>query len=417
MSKLTATRKAISNAVDAALDMSRDARLQRAREQGFDTSTVYYHGTTRDFDAFDPARAGTVTATPAAFPRGMYFSPDPEVAGRYVSGEGGNIIPVFLRKGGVIDPSDTGRFPNSLEAFRAFNAGEGDTVLSRQVAVARDPANIRSVNAAFDPAKSDSPNLLAGGAAAAVGLGAATQGEDAEAGIASKATKELSYRLSKMFPGVDFSVSVSPDAVRINKVVVPEDARNQGIGSALVSEVNRYADDAGLPVALTADGDFGGSKAAQQRFYKRLGFSPNKGGSRDFSFTENMLRPARSERGSATPEALAAAALAGGVTEYARRREERRGQWQALRDDLLGAVDQAVQAIEMPWRGYLGLTRTAGGLMAGESFSEAMMQGAQQARQPVEQTAYDLGGRVTDATGSPLLGTAVNLGVNLGGPI
>lgn len=42
------------------------------------------------------------------------------------------------------------------------------------------PSNIRSVNAAFDPAKRGSANLLAGGAAAAVGVGAMTRAQQDE---------------------------------------------------------------------------------------------------------------------------------------------------------------------------------------------------------------------------------------------
>lgn len=44
-----------------------------------------------------------------------------------------------------------------------------------------DPSNIRSVNAAFDPAKRSSSNLLASAAPAAVGLGALMGGEEAAA--------------------------------------------------------------------------------------------------------------------------------------------------------------------------------------------------------------------------------------------
>lgn len=39
------------------LDMSEPARLERARKLGFDTDTTWYHGTTHDFNAFDPKKA------------------------------------------------------------------------------------------------------------------------------------------------------------------------------------------------------------------------------------------------------------------------------------------------------------------------------------------------------------------------
>jgi hypothetical protein len=57
---------------------------------------------------------------------------------------------------------------------------------------------IRSVNAAFDPAKKESSNLLASTIPAAVGLGALTQGEEAEAGGVSKGVTALHDLLQPM---------------------------------------------------------------------------------------------------------------------------------------------------------------------------------------------------------------------------
>ena len=312
MGKLTATKKALSEA----LDMSREARMARAREMGFDTDRVLYHGGASDFDEFAGGRRGT------------YLTPDPAIANIYAEGAerrwpgrnnaAPNVVPTYLR-GNVLTVSDQGptgggwltdnlsdalgvdlnsvpvgkraAFIDDQARKQGYGAIEvrdiSDLGGNQTQFRVLDPENIRSVNAAFDPAKSDSPNLLAGGAAAAVGLGAMTQGE----------------------------------------------------------EVSAAAED------------------------------------------------------------------------FMARRQQKRSQWESLRSDLLNAIEQGVQAIEMPWRGYLGLSRLGSGLVAGEGFDEALNQAAMQARQPVEQTAYNLGGEVTDQTGSPLAGTAANLAVNLGGPI
>jgi hypothetical protein len=343
MGKLTATKKAISEAVDKALDMSQAARMERAREMGYDTDTVWKHGTNKPIRQFKKPRANSGYNELGP---GTYLTREDAVSNIYASGNGGNVIPVHVKGGDYFDYS---RFvsepksaaleiahkmrenrelaPDNLRISGWLDASPEDHADFMRRAIQNDmdgtakqsflqwagykgaydptsqvpdqlvvfnPQDIRSVNARFDPAKSDSPNLLAGGAAAAVGLGAATQGEEASA--------------------MDSPLSIAGQ-------------------------------------------------------------------------------------------------------DFLQRRQEKRGQWDALRQDLIGAMDQAIQAIEMPWRGYLGLSRMAGGLVAGEGFDQALAQGAQQARQPVEQTAYDLGGQVTDATGSPGLGTAVNLGVNLGGPI
>lgn len=50
--------KALKPILDAALDMSRKARMERAREMGFDTDRVYYHGTAEDIDGFAPESKG-----------------------------------------------------------------------------------------------------------------------------------------------------------------------------------------------------------------------------------------------------------------------------------------------------------------------------------------------------------------------
>lgn len=127
--------------------------------------------------------------------------------------------------------------------------------------------------------------------------------------------------------------------------------------------------------------------------------------------------------GNATPEALAATAMAGAAATFLQRREEKKGKYDALRARLLDAVGkanwaagQAMEALSMPMQGYHGLSAVAGDLTAGASLQDALMRGGTVARQPIEQTAYDLGGAVTDATGSPLAGTAVNVGVNLAEP-
>jgi len=180
------------------LPMDEASRLARAREMGFDTDTVLYHGTDETFTEFDPAMSRTA--------RYHFFTPDRETA----SGYGRNVGEYFVRGGkqaNLVDPGpeeiavlrrtydaigdDYGfdSFDDFLDAVtsgqmyqmfasphfqndvlgdlraagfgsvRMPDAGFGGT-MSESVVVF-DPKNIRSVNAAFDPSKSDSANLLA----------------------------------------------------------------------------------------------------------------------------------------------------------------------------------------------------------------------------------------------------------------
>lgn len=136
----------VVNGVDS-LPMDQASRLARAREMGFDTSTPYYHGTTGDFSAFDPLRKGETfgdrgdpSSWLADYSPPMYFASNPDFASQvaaYKAQGGGSpsVMPVYLRN--------------------AQRGGRKDEV------IVRNPADIRSVNATFDPAQSDSPFLLA----------------------------------------------------------------------------------------------------------------------------------------------------------------------------------------------------------------------------------------------------------------
>lgn len=107
------------------------------------------------------------------------------------------------------------------------------------------------------------------------------------------------------------------------------------------------------------------------------------------------------------------------VNAFLRRYNDRKAQYDQSRDVLLRSAARASEAVlrlaEMATTGYLGMARVAGGLVAGEGMDQALAAGARYARQPIEQTAYELGGVTTDVTGSPLAGTAVYTAVNLGG--
>ena len=253
------------------LDMSHAARMQRAKEQGFSDET-FYHGTTADFDEFDPALAGSGGAN---FGEMTFLTSSPDVASGYsaakqsknktvmeaielseaarwkyfnairVNGKdskeanalkddyyktrelasqaskdaddyqsvtsGANVIPANV-KGNILDYDADGASwrqanKNAIEqakiggydGVRIKNVVDAATVNTQKpsdVMAIFDPSNIRSTNAAFDPAKTDSSNLLASkGAGIATGLGAtglALDSEEAEASFIGKAAKTFS---------------------------------------------------------------------------------------------------------------------------------------------------------------------------------------------------------------------------------
>ena len=165
--------------------MSPEARAARAKELGF-SKTPLYHGTNRDIEAFSLEGGGRVSGSPVG-KLGVSLSDDAAVANEFASlagNEGANVIPAQIRgsKRGLIelDGSET-NLEVAASVREAFDAGYdvikftnyttpgGQT--GKTMVLVKDPAQIRSPNAAFDPAKKGSSNLLAGGTGAAVGLG------------------------------------------------------------------------------------------------------------------------------------------------------------------------------------------------------------------------------------------------------
>jgi hypothetical protein len=170
-------------AADLPMDLA--SRMARAREMGFDTERTLYHGTDATFDAFDLDKFGK---TDWGFRgRGVYMTPDSELAGRYGENVGsyyvrGNVgssddsAVSALRGAAFKEASEQGKAQGldeyALDAFRKerMNQAMRDAGYSSyfdetgQEVVVFDPRNIRSTSAAFDPAMSDSANLLAANA-------------------------------------------------------------------------------------------------------------------------------------------------------------------------------------------------------------------------------------------------------------
>tara|TARA_R100000541_G_scaffold2533_1_gene9055 strand:+ start:435 stop:2024 length:1590 start_codon:yes stop_codon:yes gene_type:complete len=169
------------------LDMDKPSRMARAKEQGFDTDKKVYHGTADDFDAFDPDRSiGT-----------QFWSTTnkAEIESGDVGAQGSGVIKEMYHR--IKNPAGWEEYDKFgideliREGYDGLKLphGKGDYTY-----VAFDPSQYRSVDAAFDPAKTSSSNLLASNpvataAAGAGGLLAMTGSEDSEAGVVSSANK------------------------------------------------------------------------------------------------------------------------------------------------------------------------------------------------------------------------------------
>ena len=176
-----------NKAVRGLLNMDKSSRMARAKKQGFDTDKKVYHGTADDFDAFDPDRSiGT-----------QFWSTTnkAEIESGDVGAQGSGVIKEMYHR--IKNPAGWEEYDKFgideliREGYDGLKLpdGKGDYTY-----VAFDPSQYRSVDAAFDPAKTSSSNLLASNpvattAAGAGGLLAMTGSEDSEAGVVSSSVK------------------------------------------------------------------------------------------------------------------------------------------------------------------------------------------------------------------------------------
>lgn len=189
--------QAVARRGNQALEMSDAARMQRAREMGFNTDRPLYHYTPSDVREFNVPQGDRQYK----FGRGVYASADPTYGDRYVregSGyaEGANAMPLYARgnlaggeayeaawrqanenlgirqqaldmrsRGETVDQAGRLRIRNMVqdEAQRILKEQGYDGVDYLDEVMVFDPQNVRSTSARFDPAMSDSAQVLYSG--------------------------------------------------------------------------------------------------------------------------------------------------------------------------------------------------------------------------------------------------------------
>lgn len=281
------TVRGLMDVLDAGLDMSRSARMKRAEELGYDTSRVWYHGTDKDFDAFNPEKY--LAEGGAAF-----FTSDKTLASQYAlkNGRGGHVIPVYLKRGAV----RSGYRTPTPEEFAAMSSDEISQMV-RDIDKWNDQLNKRAY----------------------------VQNEIENAGGKNVIFENLEDPITYD----QFRLAVSDVAAVTN----PDDIRSI------------YA-----------------------------AFDPKNSGSNKIS-------------GNASPELLGTIAGTGILA--------------ALAGKVGQGINFATDSMEMPTRGLHGLAQTVGTLATGGGWENAIRNGAQYARQPLDVTARNVGEYTADRTGSP----------------
>lgn len=170
--------------------------VQRAKKSGFLTDMPLFHGTNKDIKAFSLERGGEVSGSPVG-KLGVSLATDPQTASEFANlagDEGANVIKAYHRasKPATLDlDGSESNFEIAATVQDAWDAGYdaikfnnyttpgGQT--GRSFVLVKNPNQIRSINAEFDPKKINSANILAGITGAVVGIGALTQTTEADA--------------------------------------------------------------------------------------------------------------------------------------------------------------------------------------------------------------------------------------------
>jgi hypothetical protein len=151
--------------LEGTLDMSTDARMQRAAEQGFNVNTPVYHGTAVDFKEFDPDRS---------FGSQFWSTTDKAAieAGEVGAAGRGVIKEMFQRIKNPAGWAEYDKYSTDELIAKGYDGLALPDADGQITYVAFEPSQYRDVNAAFNPAMRDSANLMAGAAGATFGLSA-----------------------------------------------------------------------------------------------------------------------------------------------------------------------------------------------------------------------------------------------------
>lgn len=120
--------------------------------------------------------------------------------------------------------------------------------------------------------------------------------------VQQQTAREFAASLREENPGLKIDLVGSGKVVTLSRIVVPDDARNSGTGTAVMQRLTQWADQNGNTLALSPSGDFGGNKARLGDFYKRFGFVENKGRAKDYEISETMYREPQETRMSVTAD-------------------------------------------------------------------------------------------------------------------
>jgi predicted GNAT family acetyltransferase len=79
-------------------------------------------------------------------------------------------------------------------------------------------------------------------------------------------------------------------SLKLSRIVIKPEYRNTGVGTKIMEDLVKYADQNTKTISLTPASDFGGNKNRLLQFYKRFGFKHNKGQYKSYEVMDTMIR-------------------------------------------------------------------------------------------------------------------------------
>jgi hypothetical protein len=100
--------------------------------------------------------------------------------------------------------------------------------------------------------------------------------------------KFISFYENK-YPGIILRITEFDNKIKLDKIEVPKDLRNQGIGTEIISDLKSFSERIGKPIVLNPEPEKG-KKGALKRFYERNEFVDNAGRRKDYDLTDTFSR-------------------------------------------------------------------------------------------------------------------------------
>jgi len=91
------------------------------------------------------------------------------------------------------------------------------------------------------------------------------------------------------YPGIILRITEFDNKIKLDKIEIPKDLRNQGIGTEIITALKSYSESVNKPIVLNPEPEKG-KKGALQRFYERNEFVDNTGRKKDYDLTDTFSR-------------------------------------------------------------------------------------------------------------------------------